>query len=130
MGKLIIMKNILFTLALLASFNSFGQLSSYNITTYAGGKNVNVKKYVKRYITVFDTSIRVRSGGSTFSYYKLFDRYATENKNRCVHYWTTDKETKKTVLFKLCEDEVTPYMEKVNYINSKRSKVIRYYYDD
>jgi uncharacterized protein YegJ (DUF2314 family) len=123
------MKNILFTLVLLASFNSFGQLSSYNITTYAGGKSVNVKKYVERFIAVFDTYILVRSDDN-FTYYKKFKRYATENKNRCVHYWTTDVETKKTVLFKLCEDEVTPYMEKVNYTNKKRSKVIRYYYDD
>ena len=123
------MKNLLFTLALLASFNSFGQLSSYNITTYAGGKSVNVKKYVKRFIAVFDTRILVRSDGK-LSYHKTFKRYATENKNGCVLYWTTDNETKKTVLFKLCEDEVTPYMEKVNYTNTKKSKVIRYYYDD
>ena len=124
------MKNILFTLALLVCFNSFGQLSSYNITTYAGGKNVNVKKNVKRFIGVLDKTILVRSYGSRLSHRKDFDRYYTENKNRCVHYWTTDRETKKTVLFKLCEDEVTPYMEKVNYTDKKISKVIRYYYDD
>ena len=124
------MKNILFTLALLISLSTFGQLSSYNITTYAGGKNVNVKKNVKRFIGVLDKTILVRSDGSRLSYRKNFDRYYTENKNRCVHYWTTDRETKKTVLFKLCEDEVTPYMEKVNYTDKKISKVIRYYYDD
>ena len=124
------MKNILFTLALLVSFGSFGQQSSYNITTYAGGESVNVKKYVKRHISFYDGYITVHSVGNTTEYYKTFKIYNTENKNRCVHYWTTDTETEKTVLFKLCEDEVTPYMEKVNYTNTKKSKVIRYYYDD
>ena len=130
------MKTLLLLL-LLVPMMSFGQESSYNITTYAGGKAVNIRKDVKRYISISKRSNYIIVRNTALSddpkregYWKEFTIYSTENKNRCANFWTKDKETKKTVLFRLCEDEVRPYMEKNNITNGKYSKIIRYYYDD
>jgi len=121
---------LLFLSVFLTSSVAFTQESSYNVTTYAGGKSVNIRKDVKRYIAVSDDRIVVRSVGSPQTYWKWFDTYSIKYSDGCTLYWTTDKDSKRTVLFKLCEDEVTPFIKKVNYHNGNSTKVIYYYYDD
>ena len=127
-------KLILLLFIPLISLSSFGQVTSYyNVTTYAGGKKVNIEKKLKRYFGFTENTIvylTYLDGYTDEHNRKHFKRFSTENKNRCTNYWTIDEDTKKTVLFKLCENEVTPYVEKINYTNKKVSKIVRFYYDD
>ena len=124
------MNKLFLIVTLFTSSSAFAQESSYNVTTYAGGKSINVRKDVKRFIAIFNEDILVRSVGERLTYHKRFDIYSTKSSGDCTDFWTKNRDTKKIVLFTLCEDEVTPFIKKVNYSNGEITKVIYYYYND
>ena len=123
------MKTLLLLL-LLVPMMSFGQESSYNITTYAGGKAVNIRKDVKRYISISKRSNYIIVRNTALSddpkregYWKEFTIYSTENKNRCANFWTKDKETKKTV-FETEPEIKMRRKRKQNQLQENRKKML------